>query len=114
MKHYSIPHQNTRTLSQAAFKALEDYKRELDKEAENTRLDYERQLHEKAEDDWLRNLAVGCMTFYELTGDRKKTGRFAERLSEKLAKSKADGITTEELCGELARATDIELEIKRS
>ena len=112
MRHYSIPHQNNNTLAKAAYTALEDYKREVDKQTELTRLDYERQLHEKAKDDWLRNLAVGCMVFYELTGDKKKTEKFAERLSDKLAKSKADGQTTEELCADLARATGLEFEVQ--
>jgi len=110
-KHHSHQHQNIQSMSIAAHSVLNDYKKKVDAETEEIRKDYERQLLEKSNDDWLRNLSTSCLVYYEMTGDKQKTEKFATKLAEKLAKYFAEEKPTEDIVEELSRATDIILQI---
>lgn len=106
-KHHSKPHSDVHGLSVAAHRVLVDYKNQLDGQTEEIRQDYERQLVEKGNDDWLRNIATSLIVFYEITGSRQKTEKFAVKLDEKLRTFRANETPTREIVDTLERLTDI-------
>ena len=111
-KHHSKPHGTEKGLSIAAHQVLENYKRKLEAEYEEIRLDYQRQLEEKGADDWMRSLATSVQVFYEITGSRQKTEKFAEKLAEKLSRYRREETPTADIIAEVERLTDISIQVE--
>ena len=87
--------------AKAAHTVLNDLKRQQEQE-----------LLETKADDWRMNMAISVLTFRELTGDNKKTEKFALRLNENLVKVRDSGQTTAEILAEVERVTGICLEVE--
>lgn len=87
--------------AQAAHTVLNDLRRQQESEL----------IAAKA-DDWLMNMAVSILTFRELTGDNKKTEKYAQRLNAKLIDIRDAGLSTRDVIAELERVTGICLEVE--
>ena len=111
-KHHSRPHNNSRMAAVSAHQVLSQYIKKTDVENEKIRMDYQSQLEEKAANDWIMNLAVSCLVYFEKTGSRQKTQDFAQRLADALRDIRDKGQSIEEVLEELRRRTDIDLEVQ--
>ena len=96
-KHYSRPH-NVQT---NIFLASKQVEKKMQKEVEDM-----------AADNWKLSIGVGVLCFRELTGDNKKTERFASRYAEMLQEIRDHGLTTDDVMEQVQRYCGIELEVQ--
>lgn len=62
--------------------------------------------------NWKRSIGVGILTFREITGDNKKTERYASRYAEMMQQLTEAGWSDDDIVAEVARVTGIELEVE--
>lgn len=93
-KHHSKPHSTTANIFLAASRVRKQLQQEQDAALES---------------NWYMNLGVSILAFREITGDNKKTERFARRLNEMLKEARDYGMTTAEVLAEVEKVTGIEL-----
>ena len=62
--------------------------------------------------NWRRSIGVGILAFREITGDNKKTERYASRYAEMMEQFTEAGWSDDDIVAEVARVTGIELEVE--
>ena len=105
-RHACDPH----ALAVSASMVMEAKRKELLQAVEAERESYQQQLTDKASDNWRRCLAQAGLVFREVIGSTSKTEKYMSRLAEYMEQTMDK--TTDELVAELARVTDIELEVR--
>lgn len=104
--HAYDPH----SIAVSASRVMEAKRKELLQAVEAERQSYQQQLYDKADDNWRRCLAQAGLVYREITGSTSKTEKYLSRLAEYMEQTMDR--TTEDLMAELARVTDIELEVR--
>ena len=96
-KHYSRPHNVQANIFLAASQVEKKMQKEVDA---------------AATDNWLKSIGVGVLCFRELTGDNKKTERFASRYAEMLQEIRDHELTTADVLEQVQRYCGIELMVE--
>lgn len=108
-KHHSKAHNDTRALSIAAHKVLQDFKQQIEEAGEELRQDYEKQMLDNQRSYWLLTLAASVQVFFEMTGNKQKTEKLCEKLNEKLRRYMEDDATVEQVVAQVEALTDIHI-----
>ena len=100
-RHYSHPHNTTRSTAISAYNVL----------TQQRRLDDERNMA-MAGEYWKRLLAIAGLTAHTEIGSKSKVEKFMRRYADEVERYNAEGTPTDEIVRELEMRTGISLEVK--